>query len=73
MESAFTAGPTASNRFLGNPSSLGFLNGAELSVVELPFTGEPSNRVGAFSTGDKPAQTGDFDKRCRELLGRLMV
>lgn len=58
MESAFTAGPTASNRFLGNPSSLGFLNGAELSVVELPFTGEPSNRVGAFSLAINPRQLG---------------
>jgi outer membrane protein OmpA-like peptidoglycan-associated protein len=58
METAFTAGPAASSRFLGNPSSLGLLNGAELSVVELPFTGEPGNRVGAFSLAINPHKLG---------------
>ena len=58
METAFTAGPAASSRFLGNPSSLGLLNGAELSFVELPFTGDPGNRVGAFSLAINPHKLG---------------
>ncbi|MCZ6680194.1 MAG: OmpA family protein [Candidatus Poribacteria bacterium] len=58
MGSAFTAGPPSSESFFWNPSSLGFLNGAEISLVGLPFGEEAADREGAFSLALNPQQMG---------------
>ena len=58
MGSAFTAGPAGSDSFYWNPSSLGFLNGMEFSLVGLPFAENLTNREGAFSIGLNPEHLG---------------
>ena len=58
MGGAFTAGPSSSDSFLWNPSSLGFLSGAELSIVGLPFGEASADREGAFSLALNPQQLG---------------
>ena len=63
MGSAFTAGPASGDSFYWNASSLGFLNGMELSVVGLPFAENLTNREGAFSLGLNPQRLGIFDRK----------
>ena len=54
MGSAFTAGPSASDSQFWNPSALGFLNGAETSLVGFPA----GKREGAFSFALNPQELG---------------
>ena len=63
MGSAFTAGPASGDSFYWNASSLGFLNGMELSVVGVPFAENLTNREGAFSLGLNPQRLGIFDRK----------
>ena len=63
MGSAFTAGPASGDSFYWNASSLGFLNGMELSMVGLPFAENLTNREGAFSLGLNPQHLGIFDRK----------
>lgn len=58
MGSAFTAGPSANNGFLWNPSSLGFMNGLEVNMGGIPFSGEPSGPDQAFSFAASPNTLG---------------
>ncbi len=58
MGSAFTAGPSANNGFLWNPSSLGFMNGVEVSMGGMPFPGSTSSNEQAFSIAASPRSFG---------------
>jgi cell division septation protein DedD len=62
MGSAFTAGPSANNGFLWNPSSLGFMNGLEVNMGGVPFSGEPSGPDQAFSLAASPYTLGLTNK-----------
>ena len=53
MGSAFTAGPAATNGFLWNPSSLGFMDGVEVNMGGMPFSGESLwTGAGVLSRGE---------------------
>lgn len=67
MGSAFTAGPSTNNGFLWNPSSLGFLNGIEVNMGGIPFSGEPSGPDQAFSLAASPYTLGLTDKNIGNL------
>ena len=67
MGSAFTAGPSANNGFLWNPSSLGFMNGLEVNMGGIPFSGEPSGPDQAFSFAASPNTLGLTDKNVGSL------
>ena len=67
MGSAFTAGPSTNNGFLWNPSSLGFLNGIEINMGGIPFSGEPSGPDQAFSLALSPNTLGLTDKNYGNL------
>ncbi len=58
MGSAFTAGPSATNGFLWNPSSLGFMDGVEVNMGGMPFPGNFSSRDQAFSIAANPQTFG---------------
>ena len=58
MGSAFTAGPSATNGFLWNPSSLGFMDGVEVNMGGMPFPGNSSSRDQAFSVAANPQSFG---------------
>ena len=58
MGSAFTAGPSTSSGFLWNPSSLGFMDGLELNMGGIPFSGAPSGASRAFSLSANPYTLG---------------
>ena len=58
MGSAFTAGPSASNGFLWNPSSLGFMDGVEVNMGGMPFPGSTSSSEQAFSVAANPNTLG---------------
>ena len=73
MGSAFTAGPAGSDSFYWNPSSLGFLNGMEFSLVGLPFAENLTNREGAFSIGLESGTSRNFHQENWEYLARLLV
>ena len=62
MGSAFTAGPSANNGFLWNPSSLGFMNGLEVNLGGIPFSGESSGPDQAFSFAASPNTLGLTNK-----------
>ena len=62
MGSAFTAGPSTNNGFLWNPSSLGFMNGLEVNMGAIPFSGEPSGPDQAFSLSASPYTLGLTNK-----------
>lgn len=63
MGSAFTAGPSANNGFLWNPSSLGFMNGLEVNMGGIPFSGPDQ----AFSLAANPNTLGLTDKNIGNL------
>lgn len=67
MGSAFTAGPSANNGFLWNPSSLGFMNGLEVNMGGIPFSGEPSGPDQAFSFAASPNTLGLTKKNIGNL------
>ena len=67
MGSVFTAGPSANNGFLWNPSSLGFMNGLEVNMGGIPFSGEPSGPDQAFSLAASPNTLGLTDKNVGNL------
>ena len=67
MGSAFTAGPSANNGFLWNPSSLGFMNGLEVNMGGIPFSGEPSGPDQAFSLAASPYTLGLTNKNVGNL------
>jgi len=67
MGSAFTAGPSANNGFLWNPSSLGFMNGLEVNMGGIPFSGEPSGPDQAFSLAASPYSLGLTNKNVGNL------
>ena len=67
MGSAFTAGPSANNGFLWNPSSLGFMNGIEVNMGGIPFTDEPSGPDQAFSLAASPYTLGLTDRNVGNL------
>ncbi len=67
MGSAFTAGPSANNGFLWNPSSLGFMNGLEVNMGGIPFTGESSGPDQAFSLAASPNSLGLTNKNIGNL------
>ena len=67
MGSAFTAGPSANNGFLWNPSSLGFMNGLEVNMGAIPFSGEPSGPDQAFSFSASPYSLGLTNKNIGSL------
>ncbi len=58
MGSAWTAGPAATNGFLWNPSSLGFMDGVEVNMGGMPFSGSPSGLEQAFSVAANPHTFG---------------
>ena len=58
MGSAFTAGPSNTNGFLWNPSSLGFMDGVEVNMGGMPFPGNFSSRDQAFSVAANPQTFG---------------
>ena len=58
MGSAFTAGPSDTNGFLWNPSSLGFMDGVEVNMGGMPFPGNFSSRDQAFSVAANPQTFG---------------
>lgn len=58
MGSAFTAGPSSTNGFLWNPSSLGFMDGVEVNMGGMPFPGNISSRDQAFSVAANPQTFG---------------
>ena len=58
MGSAFTAGPASTNGFLWNPSSLGFMDGVEVNMGGMPFSGSPSGLEQAFSIAANPHTFG---------------
>lgn len=62
MGSAFTAGPSANNGFLWNPSSLGFMDGVEVSMGGMPFPGSTSSNEQAFSVAANPKSFGITDR-----------
>ncbi len=62
MGSAFTAGPSANNGFLWNPSSLGFMDGIEVSMGGMPFPGSTSSSEQAFSIAANPKSFGITDR-----------
>ena len=67
MGSAFTAGPSANNGFLWNPSSLGFMDGAEVNMGGMPFAGSTSSSEQAFSVAANPATLGITDRNFGNL------
>lgn len=67
MGSAFTAGPSANNGFLWNPSSLGFMNGIEVNMGGIPFTDESSGPDQAFSLAASPYTLGITDRNVGNL------
>ncbi len=67
MGSAFTAGPSTNNGFLWNPSSLGFMNGLEVNMGAIPFSGEPSGPDQAFSLSASPYTLGLTNKNIGSL------
>lgn len=67
MGSAFTAGPSANNGFLWNPSSLGFMNGVEVSMGGMPFPGSTSSSEQAFSIAANPRSFGITDREVGNL------
>ena len=67
MGSAFTAGPSASNGFLWNPSSLGFMNGVEVNMGGMPFPGSMSSSEQAFSIAANPNTFGLMNKNLGNL------
>ena len=62
MGSAFTAGPSTNNGFLWNPSSLGFMNGLEVNLGGIPFSGKQSGPDQTFSFAASPDTLGLIDK-----------
>ena len=62
MGSAFTAGPSATNGFLWNPSSLGFMDGVEVNMGGMPLPGKVSSRDQAFSIAANPYTFGLIDR-----------
>ena len=58
MGSAFTAGPAATNGFLWNPSSLGFMDGVEVNMGGMPLSKGPSGLEQAFSVAANPHTFG---------------
>ena len=58
MGSAFTAGPSASDSLFWNPSTLGYLNGTETTLVGLPFSESAGKREAAFSFALNPQELG---------------
>ena len=58
MGSAWTAGSAATNGFLWNPSSLGFMDGVEVNMGGMPFPGSPSGLEQAFSVAANPRTFG---------------
>ena len=69
MGSAFTAGPSATNGFLWNPSSLGFMEGVEINMGGMPFTGNTARRDQAFSVAANPHTFG----WTRRALGNISL
>ncbi len=69
MGSAFTAGPSATNGFLWNPSSLGFMDGAEVNLGGIPSSGGSSGTDKAFSFAANPYTLGLTEKN----IGNLSV
>lgn len=67
MGSAFTAGPSATNGFLWNPSSLGFMDGVEVSMGGMPFPGSTSSNEQAFSVAANPKSFGITDRELGNL------
>ena len=67
MGSAFTAGPAATNGFLWNPSSLGFMDGVEVNMGGMPLSGSPSGLEQAFSVAANPHTFGLTDRNLGNL------
>ena len=67
MGSAFTAGPSANNGFLWNPSSLGFMDGAEVNMGAMPLAGSTSSSEQAFSVAANPTTLGITDRNLGNL------
>ena len=67
MGSAFTAGPAATNGFLWNPSSLGFMDGVEVNMGGIPLSGSPSGLEQAFSIAANPRTFGLTNKNFGNL------
>ena len=67
MGSAFTAGPSANNGFLWNPSSLGFMDGAEVNMGAMPIAGSTSSSEQAFSVAANPNTLGITDRNFGNL------
>ena len=67
MGSAWTAGPAATNGFLWNPSSLGFMDGVEVNMGGMPFSGSPSGLEQAFSVAANPHTFGLTNKNVGNL------
>ena len=67
MGSAFTAGPSANNGFLWNPSSLGFMDGAEVNMSGMPVSGGASSSEQAFSVAANPNTLGITDRNFGNL------
>ena len=67
MGSAFTAGPSANNSFLWNPSSLGFMEGAEVNMGGMPFRGSTLSSEQAFSVAANPNTLGITDRNFGNL------
>ena len=67
MGSAFTAGPSANNGFLWNPSSLGFMDGAEVNMSGMPVSGSASSSEQAFSVAANPTTLGITDRNFGNL------
>ncbi len=67
MGSAWTGGPAATNGFLWNPSSLGFIEGVEVNMGGMPFSGSPSGLDQAFSVAANPHTFGITSKNVGNL------
>ena len=67
MGSAFTAGPSANNGFLWNPSSLGFMDGAEVNMGAMPLAGSTSSSEQTFSVAANPTTLGITDRNFGNL------
>ena len=67
MGSAWTAGSAATNGFLWNPSSLGFMDGVEVNMGGMPFPGSPSGLEQAFSVAANPHTFGLTNKNIGNL------
>lgn len=67
MGSAFTAGPSANNGFLWNPSSLGFMNGLEVNMGGIPYSGHSSGPDQAFSFAASPNSLGITNRNIGSL------